>query len=253
MWLNVPTMIWEIHEIMQLEQPPRVMVGGRAVVHAITQGLHAPVVEHSDQVLAVIEQLLAGPPPDTVISADLAARVPLRAPAGPVGTEQLGTIDAAFSATTQAGAEVVRKSARHAIAMERLAHQDQLTGLPNRRAFDDRLQTIAQHGPPRGTLLMIDIDTFKAINDTHGHDAGDDALIGVGRVIVENIRTDDFAARVGGDEFVALLPAVIGAARRPSCRANQSGGREVVHQPRGDRQHRDRRGHLRRQTGPECG
>ncbi len=211
-WPNVPTMILAIHEIMQLEQPPRIMVGGRAAVQAITHGLNAPIVEHADQILEVVRQLLAGPPPEHVISAELAARVPLRDQAAPVGTEQLAAIDAAFSATASfARAGDVRESPRAAAPMERLAHQDDLTGLHNRRAFDDRLQAIAQHGP-HSTLLMIGIDTPGSINDTGGRHVGDETLVGVGRVILESIRSGEFAARIGGEEFVALLSAVTGSA-----------------------------------------
>lgn len=65
MWLGVPTMIWEIHSVLGLEHPPRVMIGGRAVTHAITPGLRAAVVEHSDHVLAVTERLLAATPSAT--------------------------------------------------------------------------------------------------------------------------------------------------------------------------------------------
>jgi diguanylate cyclase (GGDEF)-like protein len=91
--------------------------------------------------------------------------------------------------------------------MQRLADQDQLTALRNRRAFNDRLTELTEHEPPRGAILMIDIDKFTSITDTHGHRAGDETLIAVARVISTSIRADDFAARVGGDEFIVLLPA----------------------------------------------
>ena len=82
MWSNVPMMIREIHEVMQLEQPLRVMVGGRAVGRAIEQGLIAPIITHSSQALEVVEQLLAGQPSDRVVPPDLAARIPPIPPAG---------------------------------------------------------------------------------------------------------------------------------------------------------------------------
>ncbi len=82
MWLNVPMMIWEINEVMQLEQPLRVMVGGRAVGRAIEQGLTAPMVTQSSQVLEIVEQLLAAPPSDGLVPPDLAARIPPVPPAG---------------------------------------------------------------------------------------------------------------------------------------------------------------------------
>jgi hypothetical protein len=107
MSLHVPTMIWEIAELNKLDQPPRVMTGGRAAASAVTQGLSAPVVEHCDQVLEVIERMLTAPRSACVISPDLPARVP----SGPIAAEQFDTIAAAFSATSPAAADSVRESA----------------------------------------------------------------------------------------------------------------------------------------------
>ncbi len=210
MSLHVPTMIWEIHELTKLEQPPRIMTGGRAAASAVTQGLSAPVVEHCDQVLAVIERLLADPPSPSVISPALAARTPLRAPSGPIAAEQLDTISAAFSETSLAVADSVRESARHAFEMERLAYRDPLTGLFNRRAFEDRIAAVTDHELLHGALLMIDVDKLKAINDTYGHETGDQTLVVVGRAILGSIRVAELAARLGGDEFAVLLPATTG-------------------------------------------
>jgi len=84
------------------------------------------------------------------------------------------------------------------------AEHDALTGLDNvrrfRHAFDERLAT-----RPFGTLLMLDLDGFKAVNDTHGHKAGDDVLVAVARVLRDAIGASDCAARLGGDEFAVLL------------------------------------------------
>ena len=92
-----------------------------------------------------------------------------------------------------------------------LAYYDALTGLPNRRLFLDRLQ-IAQATSARhadfGALLFIDLDRFKSLNDTLGHDYGDLLLIEVGARIKSCVREMDMAARFGGDEFVVLLEAV---------------------------------------------
>jgi diguanylate cyclase (GGDEF)-like protein/PAS domain S-box-containing protein len=210
MSLHVPTMIWEIHELTKLDQPPRVMTGGRAAAVAVPQGLSAPVVEHCEQVLAVIERLLGAPPSPSVVSPALAARVALRAPSGPIAAEQLDTISAAFSATSLAAADSVRESARRAFEMERLAYRDALTGLFNRRAFEDRIAAVTDHELLHGALLMIDVDKLKAINDTYGHESGDQTLVAVARAILGAIRVPGFAARLGGDEFVVLLPATTG-------------------------------------------
>jgi len=212
MWLGVPTLIWEIHSVLGLEQPPRVMIGGRATAHAVKQGVRAAVVEHSDQVLAVTERLLAAAPSRDLISPALAARVPVDAPIGPSATDELATIAAAFSNTSLAAADTARDTARRAISLAQLAYRDPLTGLHNRRAFDDHFPAIAGNAAvPGAELLLIDIDKFKQINDTHGHQAGDETLTNVGRQIITNLRAGEFAARLGGDEFVALLPATTAA------------------------------------------
>lgn len=89
---------------------------------------------------------------------------------------------------------------------------DPLTQLPNRRAFDDRLSELLIAGSGgrscgRGLgMLMLDLDRFKAVNDTHGHAAGDDVLRLVGALLLQQTRGDDFAARLGGEEFVMLIP-----------------------------------------------
>jgi len=87
-----------------------------------------------------------------------------------------------------------------------MAHYDPLTGLPNRRYLMDRLEhALAKHA--RGeelALLFIDLDGFKAINDTLGHDVGDALLAHVGNQILASTRTSDTVSRIGGDEFVVL-------------------------------------------------
>ncbi|RQS14914.1 sensor domain-containing diguanylate cyclase [Burkholderia sp. Bp8998] len=91
-----------------------------------------------------------------------------------------------------------------------LARTDGLTGLNNRRSFGevlDREWRRARRAHSVFSLLFVDVDRFKAYNDTYGHQAGDDALAAVARCIGENIRRPvDTAARYGGEEFVVLLP-----------------------------------------------
>jgi diguanylate cyclase len=85
---------------------------------------------------------------------------------------------------------------------------DPLTGLANRRSFDLELRTVAacagRSAPAH--LVMADIDHFKRVNDSHGHDIGDEVLRIVGEVLLANVRRDSVVARVGGDEFGLLLP-----------------------------------------------
>ncbi len=91
------------------------------------------------------------------------------------------------------------------LAAEEEALTDPLTGLRNRRAADLFLERMCAAAAPFG-LLHLDLDYFKAVNDTLGHAAGDFVLEMVGRILREQVRVEDCAARVGGDEFVVILP-----------------------------------------------
>jgi len=93
--------------------------------------------------------------------------------------------------------------------MEQLAFYDPLTGLENRRLFKDRLEQSLKHirrNKSMMALLFLDLDQFKRINDTLGHDAGDELLCAVARRIKNCVREEDIVARLGGDEFTILLP-----------------------------------------------
>ncbi|MFZ4623438.1 MAG: diguanylate cyclase domain-containing protein [Rhodoferax sp.] len=93
--------------------------------------------------------------------------------------------------------------------VQQLAFYDPLTQLPNRRMFNDRLnQTLARarRSQSRMALMFIDLDKFKPINDQHGHETGDWLLQAVARRIKRSLRASDTAARVGGDEFLVVLP-----------------------------------------------
>jgi len=96
-------------------------------------------------------------------------------------------------------------------ALRRQAHYDPLTGLPNRALFMDRLDQAIEHGRRTGrmaALMFLDLDRFKAVNDTLGHRAGDLLLIEAARRLRECVRTEDTVARMGGDEFTLLLADV---------------------------------------------
>ncbi len=93
--------------------------------------------------------------------------------------------------------------------LEQLSRTDALTNLRNRRAFDERLAEVFEHARRYErplSLVMLDIDHFKAINDTHGHSAGDTVLRGVSSLISSSTRQTDFVARIGGEEFAIILP-----------------------------------------------
>ncbi|NWE41339.1 diguanylate cyclase [Pseudomonas yamanorum] len=103
-------------------------------------------------------------------------------------------------ALTQANAELLN-----------LASHDALTGVYNRRRFDEKLaeySLLFQRSGRAFALLLIDVDHFKRINDTHGHAVGDDVLRHLAQLTQETIRTTDFVARYGGEEFAVLLPEI---------------------------------------------
>ena len=94
-----------------------------------------------------------------------------------------------------------------------LAHFDTLTGLPNRHLFEDRLEQALASGKRSGTvftLIFIDLDDFKKINDLYGHHAGDQVLQVAGKRLQASIREIDTVARLGGDEFVIIAPGLNG-------------------------------------------
>lgn len=88
---------------------------------------------------------------------------------------------------------------------QKLAMTDALTGLANRRRLDDSLSLVgsAEDGY---SLILIDIDFFKHVNDTYGHDAGDDVLRQLGTTLASLVRPDDLVGRYGGEEFLIILP-----------------------------------------------
>ena len=93
--------------------------------------------------------------------------------------------------------------------VERLATRDGLTGLANRRLFEESLERETARSSRLGTplsLLILDVDHFKQINDTYGHPAGDAVLRDIGAAVAGGTKAFDVAARYGGDEFVVLLP-----------------------------------------------
>ncbi len=119
----------------------------------------------------------------------------------PVFTE---TVMRIFAARTAAEIERIRNENR----IKRMAYYDSLTGLPNRDLLLDRLQQALAHAERQGSCLavmLLDLDHFKAINDSLGHPIGDKLLSEVSRRLSECFRSEDTVARLGGDEFVILL------------------------------------------------
>jgi len=95
--------------------------------------------------------------------------------------------------------------------LEEMAHSDPLTGLPNRRAIEEwasrQLRGAVRHGFPYWVVL-VDLDTFKSINDTHGHIGGDALLQKFAEILKTVIRASDICGRLGGDEFLLVITHV---------------------------------------------
>jgi two-component system cell cycle response regulator len=103
-------------------------------------------------------------------------------------------------------AEQLRADLERSVTM---AVTDPLTGLHNRRFMESHLSTQIDHAIANGkplSLILFDLDHFKAINDTHGHDAGDGILSEIGRIVLANVRGVDLGCRYGGEEFVVIMP-----------------------------------------------
>ncbi|MGC9200326.1 MAG: diguanylate cyclase, partial [Acidobacteriaceae bacterium] len=105
------------------------------------------------------------------------------------------------------GRDVTERKAAEA-RIQHMALYDDLTGLPNRRFLGVQIERDMARAARYNRLLavcMLDLDNFKPVNDTYGHEAGDEVLVAMGKRLPEVLRKSDFVARLGGDEFVLLL------------------------------------------------
>ncbi len=129
------------------------------------------------------------------------------------GSRTFSRSDQQMLATIAQHASIALTDARTVGAMLHQALHDRLTGLPNRGLFLDRLEHALTHTGRRGSVaavLFIDLDSFKTINDSLGHVAGDEMLLEFAQRLMDCLRTGDTAARLGGDEFGLLLEDVGG-------------------------------------------
>jgi diguanylate cyclase (GGDEF)-like protein len=137
--------------------------------------------------------------------------------------ENVALTQSELQARVDAATDQLQAQKRHA---ELEARIDALTGLHNRRGLLERgeleMHRADRHGSPLA-LIILDLDHFKAVNDNHGHGVGDRVLVGLARVLLHAIRDIDFVARLGGEEFVVLMPDTdIEAARAAAERMRRS-------------------------------
>lgn len=120
-------------------------------------------------------------------------------------TVELLYLNEAKASTTRLSEHLTnRLQDAHATAQTQ-ARTDVLTGLSNRRAMDDELRYLMASRNQDFTLMHLDLDLFKQVNDTHGHAAGDAVLMEIGRILDGELRRNDFPSRMGGDEFLIVL------------------------------------------------
>jgi len=130
-------------------------------------------------------------------------------PADPEDVVLVGNFVIAALAVTIVGLVYDRGREMAEQELHRLAVTDSLTSLPNRMLLASTYHRLEQRAEERGeplSLLLIDLDHFKTINDRHGHNSGDKALVHFARFLRGVTRSDDFACRLGGEEFLVLLP-----------------------------------------------
>jgi diguanylate cyclase (GGDEF)-like protein len=207
MSVGVEALAESIHAVHEACPATRIMLGGRAVPLSLVEAGY-PRVANSLEAVATVERLLqepSRPAPEILELLRPQRREPRQGREVASGSESFAE---RLAEVAEDATETAREYVRRAGAFKDLAFRDPVTDLGNRRAFDDRMyaQAQAEKSLTHGALLMIDVDKFKAINDTHGHAVGDRVLRQVGLAITQTIRSHDFAARVGGDEFTVLLP-----------------------------------------------
>jgi diguanylate cyclase (GGDEF)-like protein/PAS domain S-box-containing protein len=204
--LRATTLLQQLQALRKYDPEIRLIVGGQGVPQVLRESTAVFYASDTEALAEYLDRAVSTGPtgdlPSHIADGGVSSgRVP------GVETDLTVGLEARMTQTAAAAADAARGQARRAFGLEQIAFRDQLTGLWSRRAFDDRYQSItAGEIAPAPAILMIDVDRFKSVNDRFGHDAGDRTLIEVAQCITRALRSEDFAARYAGDEFVVLLP-----------------------------------------------
>ena len=204
--------------VFRLDSAGKILSASQRAIEVL--GLHASLTGMLlSEVAQAGDQLLLSSAIAQVVESGLAARVNVR-----ISTRrsalwfefQITTYCTPDGATEllAVGRDITEQQATEA-RLRHLATHDALTGLPNRALLTDRLQMAIAHSKRTGrgfSVLALDLDRFKKINDALGHQTGDALLRIAGERLRETLRTVDTLARVGGDEFVAILPGAVSEA-----------------------------------------
>jgi diguanylate cyclase len=161
-------------------------------LHQLTASVAADVGEHSNRVQAINDELTSGGDVVTVV-------------------ERLMKVNEQMQSQLQAAEQRMQQQASEIESHVKEARTDALTKLANRRAFDDEIRRCVDSLKTKGQtscMMMIDVDHFKKFNDVYGHQAGDEVLRNVGRILRREATGKEIVCRYGGEEFVVIYPGM---------------------------------------------
>lgn len=156
------------------------------------------------------------------------------------GTQDMMQHNHVLETQLQRSSQAIKEMQRDLDQVRKEALTDSLTGLANRKAFDNEIHRIARDADENGqtfSLVMLDIDFFKNFNDTYGHQVGDQVLRLVGRTFIDGVKGRDTASRFGGEEFALILPEtnLQGAMKVAEILCKAVAGKEIINRNSGDK------------------